>query len=43
VPGDEADGLDTALTVWSIAKWPVLVLLVTLMIAILYWASPTRR
>lgn len=29
--------------VWSIAKWPVLVVLVTLMIAILYWASPNAR
>ncbi|CAL9676885.1 hypothetical protein SUDANB105_07969 [Streptomyces sp. enrichment culture] len=34
---------DTALTVWSIAKWPVLVFLVSLMIAILYWASPNAR
>lgn len=34
---------DTALTVWSIAKWPVLVALVTIMIAILYWASPNAR
>ncbi|MFD4260171.1 YihY/virulence factor BrkB family protein [Streptomyces sp. NPDC058534] len=34
---------DTALTVWSIAKWPVLVLLVTFMIAILYWATPNAR
>ncbi|MFD3533770.1 YhjD/YihY/BrkB family envelope integrity protein [Streptomyces sp. NPDC058664] len=34
---------DTALTVWSIAKWPVLVLLVTAMIALLYWASPNAR
>ncbi|GAA2461007.1 YihY/virulence factor BrkB family protein [Streptomyces glaucus] len=34
---------DTALTVWSIAKWPVLVLLVTSMIAILYWAAPNAR
>ncbi|WP_225840109.1 YihY/virulence factor BrkB family protein [Streptomyces sp. NK08204] len=34
---------DTALTVWSIAKWPVLVVLVALMIAILYWASPNAR
>ncbi|MBC7273533.1 MAG: YihY/virulence factor BrkB family protein, partial [Streptomyces sp.] len=34
---------DTALTVWSFAKWPVLVLLVTLMIAILYWASPNAK
>ncbi|MFJ6983760.1 MULTISPECIES: YihY/virulence factor BrkB family protein [unclassified Streptomyces] len=34
---------DTALTVWSIAKWPVLVVLVTLMIALLYWASPNVK
>jgi membrane protein len=34
---------DTALTVWSIAKWPVLILLVTMMIAILYWAAPNAR
>ncbi|WP_030574213.1 YihY/virulence factor BrkB family protein [Streptomyces aureocirculatus] len=34
---------DTAMTVWSIAKWPVLVLLVTMMIAILYWAAPNAR
>jgi len=34
---------DTALTVWSIAKWPVLVVLVTSMIALLYWATPNAR
>ncbi|MFE1949831.1 YihY/virulence factor BrkB family protein [Streptomyces sp. NPDC059524] len=34
---------DTALTVWSIAKWPVLVVLVTMMIAILYWATPNAE
>ncbi|MFG3023562.1 YihY/virulence factor BrkB family protein [Streptomyces sp. NPDC048254] len=34
---------DTALTVWSIAKWPVLVVLVTIMIALLYWATPNAR
>ena len=34
---------DTALTVWSIAKWPVLVVLVAAMIAILYWATPNAR
>ncbi|MGW5655079.1 YihY/virulence factor BrkB family protein [Streptomyces humi] len=34
---------DTAVTVWSIAKWPVLVVLVTAMIAILYWASPNVK
>ncbi|MFG1665105.1 YihY/virulence factor BrkB family protein [Streptomyces sp. Y7] len=34
---------DTALTVWAIAKWPVLVVLVTIMIAILYWATPNAK
>jgi len=34
---------DTALTVWSVAKWPVLIVLVTVMIALLYWATPNVR
>ncbi|MFH8758889.1 YihY/virulence factor BrkB family protein [Streptomyces atroolivaceus] len=34
---------DTAMTVWSIAKWPVLVVLVTVMLAILYWAAPNAK
>ncbi|MFJ7073869.1 YihY/virulence factor BrkB family protein [Streptomyces sp. NPDC098781] len=34
---------DTALTVWAIAKWPVLAILVTTMIAILYWACPNAK
>ncbi|HSA50492.1 MAG TPA: YihY/virulence factor BrkB family protein [Yinghuangia sp.] len=34
---------DTALQVWTYAKWPVLVLLVTTMIALLYWAAPNAR
>lgn len=33
----------TALTVWSVAKWPVLVALVTVMLAILYWATPNAK
>jgi membrane protein len=32
-----------AVTVWSIAKWPVLILLVSIMFAILYWAAPNAR
>jgi membrane protein len=32
-----------AVTVWNIAKWPVLVILVSLMFAILYWASPNAK
>ncbi len=33
----------TAVTVWAIAKWPVLVVLVSFMIALLYWAAPNVR
>ena len=32
-----------AVTAWEIAKWPVLFILVCLMIALLYWASPNAR
>jgi membrane protein len=40
----EAIGLgSTVLTVWSIAKWPVLLLLVATMLALLYWASPNVK
>ncbi|UGT63081.1 YihY/virulence factor BrkB family protein [Nocardia asteroides] len=34
---------DTAVTVWSIAKWPVLFVLVSVLLAILFWASPNAR
>ncbi|MDX3671532.1 YihY/virulence factor BrkB family protein [Streptomyces europaeiscabiei] len=34
---------DAAITMWNIAKWPVLLVLVTLMIALLYWAAPNVR
>jgi membrane protein len=34
---------DTAVQVWSIAKWPVLVVLVSLMFALLYWAAPNVK
>ncbi|WP_428964064.1 YihY/virulence factor BrkB family protein [Micromonospora fluostatini] len=33
----------TAVTVWNVAKWPVLLLLVSLVFAILYRASPNAR
>ncbi|MEU8658012.1 YihY/virulence factor BrkB family protein [Actinoplanes philippinensis] len=32
-----------AVTTWNIAKWPVLVVLVSLMFALLYWASPNAK
>ncbi|AYN42597.1 YihY/virulence factor BrkB family protein [Streptomyces dangxiongensis] len=41
--GDALGIGDSALTVWSIAKWPVLVVLVTVMIATLYWATPNAK
>lgn len=34
---------DTAVTVWNIAKWPVVVLLVVLVVALLYWGTPNVR
>jgi membrane protein len=33
----------TAVTIWDIAKWPVLLLVVSLMFAILYWAAPNVK
>ena len=32
----------TAVTVWDIAKWPVLILIVSFLFAFLYWAAPER-
>jgi membrane protein len=32
-----------AVTAWNIAKWPVLVVLVSLMFSILYWAAPNAQ
>jgi membrane protein len=34
---------DTAVTVWDIAKWPVLVAIVMLMLAVLYYAAPNAK
>ncbi|HVE45493.1 MAG TPA: YihY/virulence factor BrkB family protein [Acidimicrobiales bacterium] len=34
---------DTAVTAWSILKWPVLLVVVGLMFALLYWASPNVK
>ncbi|WP_433302063.1 YihY/virulence factor BrkB family protein [Actinoplanes sp. CA-030573] len=43
VVGEKLGFGGVAVTVWSIAKWPVLVILVSLMFAILYWASPNAK
>ncbi|CCH79337.1 Putative membrane protein, ribonuclease BN-like family (fragment) [Nostocoides japonicum T1-X7] len=32
-----------AVTVWNIAKWPVLLVIVSLLLAVLFWASPNAR
>ncbi|MDR7278534.1 YihY/virulence factor BrkB family protein [Catenuloplanes atrovinosus] len=34
---------EAAVTVWDIAKWPVLLVIVSLMFAVLYWASPNAK
>jgi membrane protein len=34
---------DTAVSVWNIAKWPVLVVVVSFMFALLYWAAPNIK
>jgi membrane protein len=34
---------DTAVTVWNVAKWPILLLVVSFMFAFLYWAAPNVR
>jgi membrane protein len=33
----------TAVSVWNIAKWPVLLLVVSFMFALLYWAAPNVK
>jgi membrane protein len=33
----------TAVTIWDIAKWPVLLLIVSLMFAFMYWAAPNVK
>jgi membrane protein len=40
----DAIGLgSTAVTIWNIAKWPVILVLVALMIAVLYYSTPNVR
>ena len=33
----------TAVVVWDVAKWPVLVVLVSLLLAVLFWATPNAK
>ena len=41
--GDAVGAGDAAVTVWSIAKWPVLLLLVIVAIALLYYVTPNVK
>ncbi len=41
--GDVVGLGETAVTVWNIAKWPLLLLLVVIIVAILYYATPNVR
>jgi membrane protein len=34
---------DTTVLIWSIAKWPVLLILVSVLLALLFWASPNAQ
>lgn len=34
---------DAAVTAWSIAKWPVLLVVVSFLFSLLYWASPNAK
>lgn len=41
--GDAAGVGATSITVWNIAKWPVLLIIISLLFSTLYWASPNAR
>jgi membrane protein len=41
--GDAVGLGDAAVTAWNIAKWPVLLIVVMLMLAILYWSAPNAK
>jgi membrane protein len=34
---------DTTVLIWNIAKWPVLLIIVSVLLAILFWASPNAK
>ncbi|GAA2038324.1 YihY/virulence factor BrkB family protein [Terrabacter terrae] len=41
--GDIVGAGDTAVTLWSILKWPVLLVIVSMLFAVLFWASPNAK
>ena len=41
--GDLIGAGDAAVTAWNIVKWPVLLLIVSVILAVLYWAAPNAK
>ena len=41
--GDAIGAGGTTVLIWNIVKWPVLLLLVSLLLAVLFWASPNAK
>lgn len=41
--GDAVGAGGTTVLVWNIVKWPLLLLLVSLLLAVLFWASPNAK
>ncbi len=41
--GDLVGVGDTAVDIWGLAKWPVLLFLVSLLLAVLYWGAPNVK
>ncbi|THV41608.1 YihY/virulence factor BrkB family protein [Glycomyces buryatensis] len=41
--GDAVGGSGTAVTVWGWVKWPIVLVLVIVIVALLYWLAPTLR
>lgn len=41
--GDTIGVGSTAVTIWDIAKWPILVVLISILLAVLFWAAPNAK
>ncbi|WP_242910406.1 YihY/virulence factor BrkB family protein [Actinomadura terrae] len=41
--GDMLGVGSTAVTIWNIAKWPVMLIVVSLLFSLLYWAAPNAK
>lgn len=41
--GDSIGLRDTTVTLWNVAKWPVILVMIVVVVALLYWATPNIR